>query len=174
MEMQETEIVNRVAGSGLLTLDLKDFFPQEGFVVYDIKDNLFGGLILREKDFRQFLKNNDWSQYKNANVAITCSADAIVPVWAYMLLATYLEPFVSTIVFGDAEDIKKELFRKSLSKLDLQLYKDAKVVVKGCGELPIPASAYVEVTRILKPVAQSIMYGEPCSTVPIYKRPKVG
>lgn len=170
METQETEIVNRVANSGLVTLDLKDFSPTEECVVYDMKDNLFGGLVLREKDFRQFLGDNDWSKYRNTNVAITCSVDAIVPVWAFMLLAAYMEPFANTIVFGDANDMERELFRNALAKINIHSYKDARVVVKGCGQLPIPTSAYVEITRLLKPVVRSIMYGEPCSTVPIYKR----
>ncbi len=169
----ETQVINRIAGSGLVTLDLKDFLPAEACAVYDIKDNLFGGFVLKEKEFREFLKGNDWDKYRNTNVAITCSVDAVVPVWAYMLLAAYLEPFASSVVFGDRNDLEKELFRKALAKINLQPYKDAKVVVKGCGDVPIPVSAYVEITRILKPVAQSIMYGEPCSTVPIYKRLKI-
>jgi Protein of unknown function (DUF2480) len=174
METQrlELEIVNRVANSGLVTLDLKDYYPTGKRIIYDIGENLFEGLILREKDFRQFLKENDWSKYQDANVAITCSADAIVPMWAYMLLAVHLESFASNVMFGNTEDLEKELFRKAMEKIDLRFYENKKVVIKGCSDLPIPTSAYVEITRLLKPYVQSIMYGEPCSTVPIYKRPK--
>ncbi|MDJ1473095.1 DUF2480 family protein [Xanthocytophaga flava] len=168
----ETEIINRVASSGLLTLDLADYYHLGERVVYDLKDNLFQGLILKEKDFRQFLKEHDWSNYAGKNVAVLCSEDAIVPVWAYMLLTTYLEPYVNKVVFGDLQNLEQALFQDALSKISLENYINAKVVVKGCGDLPIPSYAYVEITRLLRPVAQSIMYGEPCSTVPIYKKPK--
>jgi len=171
METQDTDITNRVASSGLVTIDLKDYYPAGQRIVYDIGDNLFAGLILREKDFRQFLKNNDWSPYKGAHVAITCSVDAVVPVWAYMLLAAHLEPFAASIMFGDMDKLEYELFMKALEKVDASSYKDAKVVIKGCGDLPVPAGAFVRITHMLKPYVQSIMYGEPCSTVPIYKRP---
>ncbi|MDJ1482450.1 DUF2480 family protein [Cytophagaceae bacterium YF14B1] len=168
----EAEIINRVASSGLLTLDLADYYHPGERVVYDLKDNLFQGLILKEKDFRQFLKEHDWSNYAGKNVAVLCSEDAIVPVWAYMLLTTYLEPYVNKVVFGDLQNLEQALFQDALSKISLENYINAKVVVKGCGDLPIPSYAYVEITRLLRPVAQSIMYGEPCSTVPIYKKPK--
>ncbi|MDJ1492008.1 DUF2480 family protein [Cytophagaceae bacterium DM2B3-1] len=168
----EAEIINRVASSGLLTLDLADYYHPGERVVYDLKDNLFQGLILKEKDFRQFLKEHDWSNYAGKNVAVLCSEDAIVPVWAYMLLTTYLEPYVNKVVFGDLQNLEQALFQDALSKISLENYINAKVVVKGCGDLPIPSYAYVEITRLLRPVAQSIMYGEPCSTVPLYKKPK--
>jgi hypothetical protein len=169
----DSEIINRVAASGLITLDLADYYHKGERVVYDLKANLFQELILREKDFRQFLKDNDWTVYKGKNVAIICSADAIVPVWAYMLLATYLEPHANLVVFGDLQALEQALFQKAIDSINIDDYKDAKVVVKGCGDLPIPIYAYAEITRLLRPIVQSLMYGEPCSTVPIYKRPKV-
>ncbi|MDJ1502604.1 DUF2480 family protein [Xanthocytophaga agilis] len=168
----EAEIVNRVANSGLLTLDLADYYHPGERIIYDLKDNLFQGLILKEKDFRQFLKEHDWSIYSGKNVAILCSEDAIVPVWAYMLLTSYLEPYANKVVFGDLQSLEQALFQDALSKITLENYINAKVVVKGCGDLPIPSYAYVEITRLLRPIVQSIMYGEPCSTVPIYKKPK--
>jgi hypothetical protein len=170
--METQEIVNRVANSGLISLDLEEFYHNGERVVYDIKDNLFQGLILREKDFRTFLKENDWSIYKGKNVAIICSEDAIVPTWAYMLLTLYLEPYADTVVFGDLEKLEDKLFYDALNNIYTQAYSDKKVVVKGCSKFPVPTSAYVEITRMLKPVAQNLMFGEPCSTVPLYKRPK--
>ena len=165
----EEEIVNKVANSSLVTFDLEDFYHKGERIIYDIKQNLFQELILKEKDFRDFIKNHDWSQYKGKNIGIICSADAIVPTWAYMLLATRLEPFANIVIFGDLERLEQALYQQALSKIDPLDYKNAKVVVKGCGNLPVPTFAYVEISRILTPVVQSIMYGEPCSTVPIFK-----
>jgi hypothetical protein len=166
------EIINRVATSNLITLDLEDYYHVGERVVYDLKDNLFHGLILKEKDFRDFLKQRDWTQYQGKNVALVCSADAIVPTWAYMLLALHLEPFANMVVFGDLQALEDALFRQALSKIDLQALDGAKVVVKGCSKFPVPVSAYVEISRLLRPVVQSLMYGEPCSTVPLYKKTK--
>ncbi len=163
-------IINKVAQSGLITIDLETFYPQGERILFDIKDQLFQGLILKEKDFREFIKNEDWSKYKDKYVALICSADAIVPTWAYMLLATQLEPFAKKVVFGNLEALETILYNEILSKLNINDYKDARVVIKGCGHLPVPKSAYVEITRLLRAVAKSIMYGEPCSTVPLYKR----
>ncbi len=168
----ETEFVNRVATSGLVTLNLEEFIHPGERVVYDIKENLFHGLLLREKDFREFLKTHDWAQYAGKNVAIICSADAIVPTWAYMLLATKLQPHTNRYVFGDLAALDQALFQDALAQIDPEEYRDAKVVVKGCGQIPVPTAAYVEVMHRLLPVAASVMYGEPCSTVPLYKRPK--
>lgn len=168
----ETEIINKVANSGLVSLDLEEYYHPGERVVYDLKDNLFQGLILREKDFREFLKNHDWSIYQNKNVAIICSEDAIVPTWAYMLLAIKLEPYAHTLVFGDLAVLESKLFYEAIAHIDLETYRDARVVVKGCSKHPVPTSAYVEITRLLKPVVQSLMFGEPCSTVPLYKRPR--
>jgi len=169
MEIQEN-FVNKVAQSGLVTLDPASFYPQGERVVYDIKDNLYMGLMLREKDFREFVKGHDWSQYQDKNVAITCSEDAIVPAWAYMLLANRMAPYAREIVFGNAEALETILFLKGLENIDLEQYRDQRIVLKGCGDIPVPVSAYVELTKKLTPVAKSLMYGEPCSTVPIYKR----
>ncbi|WP_205503422.1 DUF2480 family protein [Rufibacter psychrotolerans] len=166
------EFVNRVANSGLVTLNLEEYLHPGERMVYDIKDNLFHGLMLREKDFRAFVKEHDWSQYAGKNVAIICSTDAIVPTWAYMLLATKLQPFVNRYVFGDLDALEQALLQDAISKINPEEYHDAKVVIKGCGQIPVPTFAYVEIMQKLLPVVSSIMYGEPCSTVPIYKKPK--
>jgi hypothetical protein len=169
MDIQEN-IVNRVAQSGLISLDPAELFPAGDRFVYDIKDNLFHGLMLREKDFREFIKEHDWSQYQGKHVAIICSTDAIVPTWAYMLLGSKLQPYAATIVFGSLEQLESLLFDRALAKLDIEKYRNERVVIKGCGDIPVPVSAYVELTTKLTGVAKSIMYGEPCSTVPIIKR----
>ncbi|WP_199119116.1 DUF2480 family protein [Pedobacter sp. ASV28] len=167
MDIQEN-IVNKVAASGLITFNLEDYLAKGERLVYDIKDNLFHGLILKEQDFRAFVKEHDWQQYTHKNIAITCSADAIVPTWAYMLLANKMKPYADEIVFGSLETLETVLFSKALSKIDIGSFEGQRVVVKGCGDIPV--SAYVEITNLLTPVVKSIMYGEPCSTVPIYKR----
>lgn len=169
MEIQEN-FVNKVAMSGLITLDPASFHPNGERVLYDIKDNLYMELMLREKDFREFVKGHDWSQYAGKNVAITCTADAIVPAWAYMLLANRMAPYAADIVFGDLDALESALYQKEIAKMDVEQYRDQRIVLKGCGDIPVPTSAYVELTRVLTPVAKSLMYGEPCSTVPIYKR----
>lgn len=169
MQIQEN-IVNKVAESGLVSLDLADLYPSGERFLYDIKDNLFHGLMLREKDFREFVKDHDWTTYTGKHIAIICSADAIVPTWAYMLLATKLSPFASSVVFGDLETLETVLFNQQLNALDVEKYRDQRIVIKGCGDIQIPISAYVQITGKLTGIAKSIMYGEPCSTVPIYKR----
>ncbi|TSJ42849.1 DUF2480 family protein [Mucilaginibacter corticis] len=169
MEIQEN-FVNKVAQSGLVTLDPADFYAPGDRVVYDIKDNLFQGLILREKDFREFVKEHDWAQYQDKNVAVTCSADAIVPAWAYLLLANRMAPYAREVVFGDADVLETALFVKEIAKLDVEKYRDQRLVIKGCGDIDVPVSAYVELGKKLTPVVKSLMFGEPCSTVPIYKR----
>ncbi|MBK0404951.1 DUF2480 family protein [Adhaeribacter sp. BT258] len=167
-----SELINRVAQSALTTLNLEEFIHPGEHMVYDIKENLFMGLMLREKDFREFIKTHDWTQYAGKNVAITCSADAIVPTWAYMLLASKLKPHVNKLVFGNLEALEQELFHDAIQAIDAEDYRDAKLVIKGCGQIPVPTYAYVKIMDKLLPVASSIMYGEPCSTVPIYKKPK--
>jgi hypothetical protein len=167
------EIINRVANSGLITLDLEDYYQPGERVVYDLKDNLFMGLILKEKDFREFLKTHDWTQYAGKNVAVTCSEDAIVPTWAYMLLTLQLQPYANMIVFGSLQDLEEKLYFDAIARINPTDYQDARVVVKGCSKVPVPVAAYVELTRVLKPVVQSLLFGEPCSTVPLFKRPKV-
>ena len=169
MDIQEN-FVNKVSASGLVTLNLEDYYDKGERVVYDIKENLFHGLMLREKDFREFIKTHDWSQYQDKNIAIICSADAIVPTWAYMLLVNRMKPFAHEVVFGSLEVLEAVLFTKALSKIDLTAFADERVVVKGCADIDVAVSAYVELTSLLTPVVKSIMYGEPCSTVPIYKR----
>lgn len=167
------EIVNRVANSGLVTFDLEEYYHLGERVVLDIKNWLFNEMILKEKDFRGYIREHDWSQYKDKNVAMVCSVDAIVPTWAYMLIATKLSPYANAVIHGDMNSLELYLFAQALSKVNLNEYQDTKVVVKGCGNLPVPPSAYVEITNLFTPVASSIMYGEPCSTVPLYKRKKV-
>ncbi len=168
----EDQIVNKVAQSGLVTIDLEELYLPGERVVFDIKGFLFQELILREKDFREALKNHDWKSYTDKYVSLICSADAIVPTWAYMLIATNLEPYAKKIVFGDLETLETVLYHEVLSKLSVEQYKDLRIVIKGCGNLPVPKAAYVELTRLLRPLAKSIMYGEPCSTVPIFKQTK--
>jgi len=169
MNMSEP-LINKVAASGIITLNPEDYYPKEEMAVFDLKDYLFMGLILKEKDFREALKNQDWDKYKGRHVAVTCSADAIIPVWAYMLAASYLEPVAGEIVMGDEKELQKKLFLKNISTIDPADFADKRVVVKGCGETPIGDYVYMEITRLLRPVAKSIMYGEPCSTVPIFKK----
>ncbi len=170
--MEET-FVNKVADSGIVTLNLEDYYPKEPVVVFDMKDYLFMGLILKEKDFREALKQLDLAPYENKNVALTCSADAVIPMWAYMLAASALQPVASEIVFGTEAETIKSILSKNISKLPTEEFTDKRVVVKGCGELPVTESAYIEITKQLRPVAKSIMYGEPCSTVPVFKKPLV-
>lgn len=169
MEIQEN-IINKVAQSGLISFDLAQLHVEGERVTYDIKDNLFHGLILREKDFREFIKEHQWQDYSGKHVSIICSADAIVPTWAYMLLATKLSPFAATIFFGTNDELEKMLYQRAIAALDLDNYRDQRVVIKGCGDIFIPVSAYVELTAKLSKIAKSIMYGEPCSTVPVFKR----
>ncbi len=162
-------IINKVANSKLVSFNLEDYHTKGERQVFDIKDWLFQGMILKEKDFRNYVKEHYWSQYQGMNVAIVCSADAIVPTWAYMLIATKLEPHANMLIFGSKAELENALFQQALSKIDINDYKDAKVVIKGCGDIPVPDYAYVEITRLLRPHVSSIMYGEPCSTVPLYK-----
>lgn len=166
----EELIVNKVAASGLITLDLEDFYHPGERIVYDLKDNLFMGMILKEKDFREFLKQHDWSQYDGKNVAIICSEDAIIPTWAYMLMAVYLEAHAHMFVFGDLKDLENKLYEEALKGINFEDYTDLRVVVKGCSKVEVPVSIYVEISRRLKPFVKSLMFGEPCSTVPLYKR----
>lgn len=166
----EDIIVNKIAQSGLITFDLETLAPKNPITVWDIKDQMFQGLILREKDFRTFVKDHDWTQYADHNVAITCSSDAIVPTWAYMLLANRLEPYAAEVMFGDVNALKSMLFRKAIDKLDETKFEDAKILVKGCSDEKMPEDAYVYFTTKLSKLAKSIMYGEACSSVPVFKR----
>ncbi|PZR03128.1 MAG: hypothetical protein DI539_26705 [Flavobacterium psychrophilum] len=168
----ENEIVNRVNQSQLVTFDLEELYTPGERVLLDIKDQLFQGMILKEKDFRDFIKATDWSVYKNKFVAITCSVDAIIPTWAFMLLTIALQSHASKIVFGNIDDLENQIFHDTLSTIDYETYRDAKIVIKGCSKVHVPVAVYVEATNKLKPFAASIMFGEPCSTVPLYKKPK--
>lgn len=169
----EKPLVNRVASSGLITINLEDFFPAHEIVAFDLKDFLYMELILKEKDFRAALSEHNWEQYDNKNVLIYCSTDAIIPVWAYMLVSVYAEPYAHRIFQGDEQNFHKLYFMEALAELDAAAYDQKRIVIKGCSNKPVPPAAYVELTRKLRPYAQSIMYGEPCSTVPIFKRPRV-
>jgi hypothetical protein len=162
-------IVNKVALSPLLSLDLEEYYPKEPIVVFDLKPHLFMELILKEKDFRTALQNHDWTQYQDKVVAVTCSIDAVIPVWAYMLVASHLQPVAKDIVFGDEKTALQHQFLRNIAAIDVNEFVDKRIVVKGCGDQPIGEFAYMEITKKLRPVAKSIMYGEPCSTVPIYK-----
>lgn len=165
-----SEIVNKVATSGLITLNLEDYLPKDEIAVFDLKDHLFMGMILKEKGFREALKNSDWTTYQNKSVAITCSADAIIPMWAYMLVTTYLQPIAKSIYVGTTEEAQKHLFLQNFSSINADDFTDQRIVIKGCGDAAIGNFAYAEITRLLLPHVKSIMYGEPCSTVPIYKK----
>ena len=162
-------IVNKVAESALVTIDLEELLPLEQPVIFDLKDYLFMGLILKEKDFREALKNTDWEQYRQKTVLIVCSADAVIPVWAYMLLASYLAPQTTQLFMETPEQWRQRELLAAINRLNSEEYAGKRIVVKGCGDEPIPAEAYFEITRKLQPVAKSIMYGEPCSTVPVFK-----
>ena len=163
------EIVNRVAKSSLKTIDLEDLYPSGHRLVIDIKDWLFEELILRESEFRGHLKSHDWTQYKNSFVALECSSDAIIPSWAFMLITTYLTPYAKKVVVGNREQLETLLFQDVIDQLELKQYQGKPVIVKGCSTKPIPDTAYVQLITALQPVAKSISFGEPCSTVPIFK-----
>ncbi|MEM1407676.1 MAG: DUF2480 family protein [Bacteroidota bacterium] len=165
------EIVNKVALSPLVTIDLEEYYHHGERMVFDIKDWLFQEMILKERDFRAYIREHDWSQYRGKNVALTCSVDVIIPAWAYMLIASRLNE-ANKVVLGNLQQLELSLFEEALNKIDLNELKGSKVVVKGCGELPVPDAAYVQITQLLTPVVSSLMYGEPCSTVPVYKVPR--
>lgn len=172
MNNKEDVLINRVANSGLITLNLEDHYPHYDMVRFDIKDYLFHGLILKEKDFRKALKELDWHQYQDKILLVLCSADAIIPVWAYMLITGYAQGIAADLFAGSEEEYLKAYFYKVIQEMDLSKYRDKRIVIKGCSKRPVPAAAYLQLTQGLKPYAQSIMYGEPCSTVPIFKRPR--
>ena len=169
----EGEIINRVSNSGLTQLDLEEWYPKGDRLGFNIEKYLFKGLILKELDFRAALKELDWSIYKGVFVAVHCSADAIVPTWAYMLVSQYLSPFAAKVLFCDPSQIDSYLYSEILSKIDVEEFRDKRVIVKGCSKFPVPVSAYVEVSALLTPLVQSLMFGEPCSNVPLYKKKKI-
>jgi uncharacterized protein DUF2480 len=164
------EIINKVAQSGLMTIDLESYFPKESVVVFDLKPLLFMEMIIKEKDFRASLQTTDWARYSGQAVTVTCSADAIIPMWAYMLVVTYLQPVAKEVLFGTQEEATRQLFQRNLENIDANEFRDQRIVVKGCGDLDVGPAAYLEITKKLRPVVKSIMYGEPCSTVPIFKK----
>lgn len=167
--MSET-FINKVAESGLISLDLAQYIPSNEIVIFDIKPFLFMELILKEKDFRASLNTVDWSQYQDKIVGIFCSTDAIIPMWANMLIVSNLSPFAKSVYFGNESTIRDLVLLESIQKIDASVFVDQRIVVKGCGDMPIGESAYIAITQKLRPVAKSIMYGEPCSTVPVYKK----
>lgn len=166
------EIVNRVANSKLKTFDLEEIYPEGKRVLFDIKDWLFQEIILKETDFRDSVKKHDWSQYKNCFVAITCSADAIIPSWAFMLIASEINPFANKVVIGDLELLETIIYQELLEFIDFRDFTDKPVIIKGCAEKPIPNSAFAFLINKLQPIAKSILFGEACSTVPLYKSKK--
>ncbi len=164
------EIRNKVAESGLITIDLEKYYPDQQTLSFDLKNFLFMEMLLKEKDFREALDQHDWTQYENRDVAVYCSTDAIVPMWAYMLVASKLSGIARSIVSGTPEEAFKQVFLQNIRQVDAEAYEGKRVVVKGCGDKPIPEYAYVGISIKLLPVVKSLMYGEPCSTVPVYKR----
>lgn len=166
------EIVNRVANSKLITIDLEEFYPKEERVLFDIKKWLFEGQILREKDFREFVKNHDWKIYQDKYIALSCTSDAIIPSWAYLLITVSISPFAKNIVIGDLELLESSIFQEIIYNLSIEDYKGKPLIIKGCSNYSIPQTAYSLLIKKLLPVAKSIMYGEACSSVPLYKRKK--
>ena len=163
-------IINRVAQSKLVTFDLEDYYPDGQRVLLDIKDWLYEGFILKEKEFRAFVGEHNWEQYKDKYVALTCSTDAIVPGWAYMLITTQLNPYVKKVVVGDLEQLETSIYQYIIEHLDVSDFKDSPVIIKGCTNKPVPPNAYIWITSKIQTVAKSVMYGEACSSVPLYKR----
>lgn len=171
MDLAEVDLIeNKVANSGLITIDLETLRHAGKRVLFDIKDWLFREMILKEKDFRDFVKNHDWSQYQNQNIAFYCSTDAIVPTWAYMLLASAAQPYAHKYVFGNLEQLEIALYNDAIAQINPTDYADKRIILKGCSQNELPVSAYVEISNKLLPVVKSLMYGEACSNVPIYKK----
>tara|TARA_R110002049_G_scaffold90686_2_gene227138 strand:- start:63151 stop:63657 length:507 start_codon:yes stop_codon:yes gene_type:complete len=163
------KIINRVANSKLITVNLEDYYPKGQRVLFDIKDWLFEGFVLREKDFRAQVSEYNWSQYNNSYVALTCSTDAIIPGWAYMLISIHLEPFAEKVMIGNLEALETAIYQDVLNSLDVSEFTDKPIIIKGCSKKPVPTNAYIMLANKLKPIAKSIMYGEACSSVPLYK-----
>ncbi|MCH4822648.1 DUF2480 family protein [Gramella lutea] len=166
------EIVNRVAQSKLVTFNLEDYYPKGQRFLFDLSQWLFEGFVLKEKDFREQAKAHDWSQYKDMFVALDCSTDAIVPVWAFMLIASNLEPYAKKVVVGDLENLESHLYQEVIENMDISDLEGKPVIIKGCANKPVPKNAYIFLIKKLQPVVKSLMYGEACSSVPLYKQPK--
>jgi len=164
------EIINRVANSKLVTIDLEDFYPEGNRIIVDLKDWLYEGLVLREKDFRQHIKEHDWSQYQGSYVAIQCSTDAIIPAWAFMLVTINLEPYAKKTLLGSLDNLETSIYQDIINNLDVTTFIDKPIIIKGCSKKPVPTNALTILATHLKPVAKSIMYGEACSSVPLFKR----
>lgn len=167
---EQLEIENKVLNSGLITFDLENLYHSGERIPFDIKPLLYREMIVKEKDFREYIKTHDWSQYQGKNIAFICTSDALVPTWAYMLLAKAIQPYANRYVFGDFQLLESILFYDAISKINMEEFKDKRVIVKGCSDKNVPVSAYVEITNKLLPLVKSIMYGEACSNVPIFKR----
>ena len=165
-----SEIVNRVAQSSLITFDLEEYYPEGERMVIDISTWLYEGLILKEKEFRQHVEEHEWSQYKDAYVAVKCSTDAIIPAWAFMLITSKLQPYAKMVLQGDIVDINTQLYADIIKNIDLSQFKDKPVIIKGCSDKPVPPNAYIWATEKIQSVAKSVMYGEACSSVPLFKR----
>lgn len=163
-------IVNKVAESGLITINLEDYLPKEECVLFDLRQFLFMDLILKEKDFRQALKEFDWQSFENKYVSVYCSADVIIPLWAYMLSAVYLQPVAKEVFYGTIESMQESILLRAIENIPSENFNEKRIVIKGCGDTNIPASAYLAITKRLMPFVKSLMYGEPCSTVPVFKR----
>ncbi len=170
--MSDDPIINKVASSGLITLDLEELYPQGERFIFDLKPLLWQEVAVKEADLRAFVKGHDWTQYAGKLVSVHCSVDAIIPTWAYMLIATQLQPHAAFVTQGDGEALERALFTRFVQQLDVEPWRNARVVVKGCSKLPVPLNAYVELSAKLLPVVKSLMFGEPCSTVPLFKAPK--
>ena len=166
------EIFNRIKNSKLISIDLEDFYPEGDRIAFDIKDWLYNGIALKEKDFREYIKNHDFSKYKNAFVALYCSSDAIIPSWAYLLISVHLSPYTKRVVVGDLTTIETVLYSEIIANIDASIYAGKHVLIKGCTGKPIPDNAFVELAQKLVDVATSVMYGEACSTVPLFKNKK--
>jgi hypothetical protein len=163
------EIINRVANSKLVTINLEDYYPSGQRVVFDIKDWLYEGFVLREKEFRAQVASFDWSQYQDTYVALTCSSDAIIPGWAFLLLSVHLEPYAKKTIVGTLENLETSIYQDILNDLDVSSFEGKPIIIKGCSNKPVPQNAYIMLSNKIKPIAKSIMYGEACSSVPLYK-----
>jgi len=164
------ELRNKVAESGIITIDLEEFYPKGEICSFDIKEFLFMEMLLKEKDFRASLDQHNWEQYKGKQVAVFCTTDAIIPMWAYMLISSKLSGVASSIKEGTKEEVFKSTFIQNIQTLKEKDYQDKRVIIKGCGDKEIPAFAYTEITNMLLPFVKSLMYGEACSAVPVFKR----
>ena len=164
------EIINRVANSKLVTIDLEDYYPKGNRILFDIKDWLFEGFVLREKEFRAQVTEFDWSIYQDQYIALTCSSDAIIPGWAYMLLSIQLKPYAKKIIVGNLDQLETSIYQDIINNLDVSDFKDKPVIIKGCSNKPVPQNAYIMLSSKLQPICKSIMYGEACSSVPLFKK----